>query len=68
MEKRKSGAAIRDGLRMLFRPVDSSGADNHNDERANGSSYQNSRLSFIGAGIFWWLMSVILGLLISRLH
>ncbi len=53
---------------MLLKPVDSSGNDSHNDEGANESSYRNSRLSSIGPGLFWWLMSVLLGLLISRLH
>ncbi len=53
---------------MLLQPVDSSGDDSHNDKGANASSYRNPRLSSIGPGLFWWLMSVLLGLLISRLH
>lgn len=68
MKKRKSGIALRDRLRMLLQPVDSSGDDSHNDKGANASSYRNPRLSSIGPGLFWWLMSVLLALLISRLH
>ena len=68
MKERISVIALRDSLWMLLKPVDSSGNDSHNDEGANESSYRNSRLSSIGPGLFWWLMSVLLGLLISRLH
>ncbi len=68
VKERKSGIALRDRLRMLLKPVDSSGADRHDDGWANASSYRNPRLSSIGPGLFWWLMSVLLGLLVSRLH
>ncbi|RUM36912.1 MAG: hypothetical protein DSY57_04925 [Desulfobulbus sp.] len=66
---REMWAAIVNGLRILFAPVNSSEVDNHAGDGWNGrGSRQKPCLSAIGATLFWWLMSVFLGLLISRLH
>ncbi|HHB76960.1 MAG TPA: hypothetical protein ENK84_10540 [Desulfobulbus sp.] len=69
MKEKESGAAIVDGLRILFVPVNSSDVDSH---AGNGwtarASQRKPCLSTIGATLFWWLMSVLLGLLVSRLH
>ncbi|HHD63122.1 MAG TPA: hypothetical protein ENK96_01885 [Desulfobulbaceae bacterium] len=70
MKEKESGAAIVDGLRILFVPVNSNDdVDNHADDGWNGRALRRKPcLSTIGATLFWWLMSVLLGLLVSRLH
>ncbi len=69
MKKKKSGVALMNGLRFLLAPVDSVDTDrSKNDGWFARTTRQKSCPSTIAAGVFWWLMSVILGLLISRLH
>ncbi len=69
MKKRELGVVLMDGLRVLFTPVGSSDADRReNDGWFVRTTRQKPCLSTIAAGLFWWLISVILGLLISRLH
>jgi len=69
IKEKKTGAVLVDGLRLLLTPVGSSDADNHYDDKWAGRIPRRKPcLSAIVAGLFWWLMSVLLGLLISRLH